>query len=56
MAFFTLITVYCMHLIIRSQYRLCKRKKVGMLTYSEAMEYAIGTGPMKTRKLSKVGL
>uniref|UniRef100_A0A6P7GCN1 Proton-coupled amino acid transporter-like protein CG1139 isoform X2 n=1 Tax=Diabrotica virgifera virgifera TaxID=50390 RepID=A0A6P7GCN1_DIAVI len=40
-----LLSTYCLRILVRSQYILCKRKRVGLLTYPETMEYACEVGP-----------
>ncbi|XP_072399713.1 proton-coupled amino acid transporter-like protein acs [Diabrotica undecimpunctata] len=40
-----LLSTYCLRILVRSQYELCKKKRVGLLTYPESMEYACEVGP-----------
>ncbi|XP_072399103.1 proton-coupled amino acid transporter-like protein acs [Diabrotica undecimpunctata] len=39
------LSAYCLRILVRSQYILCKRKRVGLLTYPESMQYACEVGP-----------
>lgn len=47
-----IICMYCIHLLLRSQYELCKRKRVGSLTYTATAEAAFADGPSFFKKLS----
>ncbi|XP_057662150.1 proton-coupled amino acid transporter-like protein CG1139 isoform X1 [Diorhabda carinulata] len=40
-----LLCTYTLHVLIRSQYEMCKRRKVGLLTYPESMRVACEMGP-----------
>lgn len=39
------ICTYCLHVLVRSQYELCKRLKVPLLSYPDSMKYAFEQGP-----------
>ncbi|CAH0546042.1 unnamed protein product [Brassicogethes aeneus] len=40
-----MLTAYVINILIKSQYALCKRLKVGLLTYPESMRVACEVGP-----------
>ncbi|KAL1517833.1 hypothetical protein ABEB36_001548 [Hypothenemus hampei] len=40
-----LLCTYCMHMLVRTEYELCKRKKVPSLTYPGTAEAALSEGP-----------
>lgn len=46
------LCAYCTHMLIKSQYILCKRHRVPFLTYSMAMKMALAEGPACLRFLS----
>ncbi|XP_025834845.1 proton-coupled amino acid transporter-like protein CG1139, partial [Agrilus planipennis] len=46
------ICTYCIHMLIRAEYELCKRRKVPSLTYHEVAEIAFLEGPPKVQKYS----
>lgn len=48
------ICTYCIHLLINSEYELCKRRKLGSLTYPATAEEAFSDGPRFLRPLSKI--
>ncbi|KAJ8974872.1 hypothetical protein NQ317_002645 [Molorchus minor] len=39
------LCTYCLHVLVRSQYVLCKRMKLALLTYPESMKVACEVGP-----------
>ncbi|XP_017767783.1 PREDICTED: proton-coupled amino acid transporter-like protein CG1139 [Nicrophorus vespilloides] len=39
------ICTYCLHILLKNQYRLCKRLKVPFLTYGESMKFAMKDCP-----------
>ncbi|XP_014243772.1 proton-coupled amino acid transporter-like protein CG1139 [Cimex lectularius] len=39
------VCTYCLHVLIRSQYILCKKLRVPLLTYPESMKIALEQGP-----------
>lgn len=39
------ICTYCFHVLVRSQYILCKKHKVPLLSYPESMKLALEEGP-----------
>lgn len=43
---------YCIHLLIKAEYELCKRKKVPSMTYPATAEAALQEGPMCLRKFA----
>lgn len=43
---------YCFHILVGTQYLLCRREKVGLLTYPESLEAAIAKGPNIFRRFS----
>lgn len=46
-----LFNAYCFHILISSQYVLCKRRRVAVLTYPDSMKAAVADGPMFLRRL-----
>ncbi|XP_037906525.1 proton-coupled amino acid transporter-like protein CG1139 isoform X1 [Hermetia illucens] len=46
------LCVYCLQILIRSQYILCKRHRVPILTYPESMKLALQEGPHFLRWLA----
>ncbi|XP_066148001.1 proton-coupled amino acid transporter-like protein CG1139 isoform X1 [Euwallacea fornicatus] len=53
--FIALFATYCIHVLVGSQYILCKKKKVGLLLYGDSIEYACEVGPSCFRKYRKIG-
>ncbi|XP_066147987.1 proton-coupled amino acid transporter-like protein CG1139 isoform X3 [Euwallacea fornicatus] len=51
-AFIGLLCTYCMHMLVRTEYELCKRKKVPSLTYPGTAEAALSEGPAFLAKLA----
>lgn len=49
-----LICTYCVHLLIESEYELCKRKKQPSMTYPETAEAAFSEGPKPLRKIGHI--
>ncbi|XP_028147121.1 proton-coupled amino acid transporter-like protein CG1139 isoform X2 [Diabrotica virgifera virgifera] len=47
-----LLSTYCLRILVQSQYELCKKKRVGLLTYPESMQYACEVGPKCFRRFS----
>ncbi|KAJ8974875.1 hypothetical protein NQ317_002648, partial [Molorchus minor] len=39
------LCTYCIHMLIKCEYELCKRRKVGSLTYPATAECALMEGP-----------
>lgn len=39
------LCTYCLHVLVRSQYLLCKRLRVPILSYPDSMKYALQDGP-----------
>jgi solute carrier family 36 (proton-coupled amino acid transporter) len=52
MAIIGFICTYCFHVLIRSQYLLCKKHKKALLTYPESMKLALQDGPKVLRFIS----
>ncbi|XP_077301655.1 proton-coupled amino acid transporter-like protein acs [Arctopsyche grandis] len=46
------LCTYCLHVLVRSQYELCKRKRVPVLTYPESMKMALEVGPTCFRRFA----
>ncbi|CAH1713514.1 proton-coupled amino acid transporter-like protein CG1139 [Aphis gossypii] len=40
-----ILCTYCLHVLVRSQYLLCKRLRVPILSYPDSMKYALQDGP-----------
>lgn len=47
-----MLCTYCLHLLVRSQYELCKRKRVPVLSYPESMKFALEVGPNCLRRFA----
>lgn len=43
------LCTYCLHVLIRAQYKLCKRLRVPILSYPDSMKYALEQGPQCMR-------
>ncbi|XP_025408091.1 proton-coupled amino acid transporter-like protein CG1139 [Sipha flava] len=39
------LCTYCLHVLVRSQYKLCKKLRVPILSYPDSMKYALKDGP-----------
>ncbi|XP_075229301.1 proton-coupled amino acid transporter-like protein acs isoform X2 [Lycorma delicatula] len=50
------ICTYCLHVLIRSQYELCKRKRVPILSYPETMRVALQQGPYFLRGFANISV
>ncbi|XP_041986625.1 proton-coupled amino acid transporter-like protein CG1139 [Aricia agestis] len=48
-----IFATYCIHVLIAAQYELCKRKRVGYMTFAESMALALQEGPLCMRWASK---
>lgn len=46
------LCAYCIHILISSQYELCKRRKVPSMTYPATAEAALQEGPPLAKKLA----
>ncbi|XP_075230425.1 proton-coupled amino acid transporter-like protein acs isoform X2 [Lycorma delicatula] len=46
------LCAYCIHILINTQYELCKRKKVPSMTYPSSVEAAFQEGPNFAKKLA----
>ncbi|XP_047364280.1 proton-coupled amino acid transporter-like protein CG1139 isoform X1 [Vespa velutina] len=51
-----LLCTYCMRILVTSMYDLCKRKKVGSMTYPATIEAALEEGPVCLRRFSKLSI
>ncbi|XP_046414375.1 proton-coupled amino acid transporter-like protein CG1139 isoform X1 [Neodiprion fabricii] len=40
-----ILCTYCLHVLVKAQYKLCKRMKVPILSYPMSMKYALEQGP-----------
>ncbi|XP_050540823.1 proton-coupled amino acid transporter-like protein CG1139 isoform X2 [Daktulosphaira vitifoliae] len=40
-----ILCTYCLHVLVRSQYILCKRRREPILSYPDSMKYALQDGP-----------
>lgn len=47
-----ILCTYCLHMLVKAQYVMCKRLKVPMLTYPESMKIALESGPQCLRKFA----
>lgn len=43
------VCTYCLHVLVKAQYRLCKRLRVPILSYPMSMKYALEEGPRCVR-------
>ncbi|XP_066595896.1 proton-coupled amino acid transporter-like protein CG1139 [Prorops nasuta] len=43
------LCTYCLHVLVKAQYRLCKRLRVPILSYPDSMKYALEQGPTSIR-------
>lgn len=48
-----IFNTYCIHILVNSQYTICKKIKRPFLSYSESMEIGISMGPLCLRGLTK---
>lgn len=39
------LCTYCLHVLVKAQYKLCKRLRVPILSYPHSMKYALEIGP-----------
>ncbi|XP_049812110.1 proton-coupled amino acid transporter-like protein CG1139 isoform X1 [Schistocerca nitens] len=44
------ICTYCLHVLIRTQYQMCRQRKVPLLSYTKTMKLALEEGPPFLRK------
>ncbi|XP_067003588.2 proton-coupled amino acid transporter-like protein CG1139 isoform X1 [Anabrus simplex] len=47
------LCTYCMHVLIRSQYELCRQLRVPLLSYPRTVEVALDQGPSVLRKATR---
>ncbi|XP_071558190.1 proton-coupled amino acid transporter-like protein acs isoform X2 [Temnothorax nylanderi] len=50
------LCIYCMRILVRSEYELCKRKRVPSMTYPATAESALLEGPRCLRRFSKASI
>lgn len=50
------LCIYCMRILVRSEYELCKRKRVPSMSYPATAEAALAEGPMFLRCFSKASM
>ncbi|CAG9841153.1 unnamed protein product [Diabrotica balteata] len=46
------LSTYCLRVLVIAQYELCKRKRVGLLTYPDSMRVACEVGPKPLRRFA----
>ncbi|EZA48332.1 hypothetical protein DMN91_008531 [Ooceraea biroi] len=51
-----LLCTYCMRILVRSEYELCKRRRVPSMTYPATAEAALLEGPVLFRPLSRASI
>ncbi|XP_017767789.1 PREDICTED: proton-coupled amino acid transporter-like protein CG1139 [Nicrophorus vespilloides] len=49
-----ILCTYCLHILVKAQYVMCKRLKVPMLTYPESMKIALESGPQCLRRFANM--
>ncbi|KFB47259.1 AGAP010508-PA-like protein [Anopheles sinensis] len=49
-----LLYSHCVHLLVGTAYKICKRDRVPMLTYAQTVDRAFALGPVRTRPLGKI--
>uniref|UniRef100_A0A1B6FW34 Amino acid transporter transmembrane domain-containing protein n=1 Tax=Cuerna arida TaxID=1464854 RepID=A0A1B6FW34_9HEMI len=49
-----ILCTYCLHVLVRSQYEMCKRLKVPILSYPESMKVALQHGPSAFRPFANI--
>lgn len=47
------ICTHCMHMLVRCAHELCRKKRVGAMSFAEVVEAAFETGPTSLQPLSK---
>ncbi|KAJ8952368.1 hypothetical protein NQ314_007557 [Rhamnusium bicolor] len=47
-----ILCTYCIHILIKCEYELCKRRKLPSLTYPATAEYALLEGPALFQKIA----
>ncbi|XP_072931462.1 proton-coupled amino acid transporter-like protein acs [Epargyreus clarus] len=47
------LVTHCLHVLVRSQYRACKRERVPLLSYPAAAATALAAGPAPLRRLAR---
>jgi len=47
-----ILCTYCLHILVKAQYKLCKRLRVPILSYPNSMKYALEKGPQCVRWFS----
>lgn len=48
-----LFCTYCMRILVRSEYELCKRRQIPSMSYPATAEAALEEGPMWLRRFSR---
>lgn len=46
------LVTHCLHVLVRAQYETCKRARVPLLSYPQAMQAALDSGPSSLRRLA----
>ncbi|KAK5639774.1 hypothetical protein RI129_010585 [Pyrocoelia pectoralis] len=54
--FIGIICIYCIHILVKAEYELCKRRKVGSLTFPATTEAAFRDGPAFFRVLAPISV
>ncbi|KAF5294462.1 hypothetical protein FQR65_LT01588 [Abscondita terminalis] len=54
--FIGVVCIYCIHILIKSEYELCKRRKIGSLTFPAIAEAAFNDGPIFFKKLAPISV
>jgi proton-coupled amino acid transporter len=47
------LCTYCIHVLVRSQYQMCKQMRVPFLSYPRTLQLALEQGPVILRRLSR---
>lgn len=47
------LVTHCLHVLVRAQYSACKRRRVPLLSYPDAMATALESGPSPLRRLAR---
>jgi proton-coupled amino acid transporter len=48
-----LLSTYCIRVLIKSEYELCKRRKIPSMTYPRTMEVSLEEGPQCLKRFAK---
>ncbi|XP_014206432.1 proton-coupled amino acid transporter-like protein CG1139 [Copidosoma floridanum] len=49
-----ILCTYCLHVLVKAQYELCKRLKVPILSYPQSMKVALEQGPTVFRRFAHI--